>query len=149
MCEYGFFLFRSTGSYEPDHRIYLLHDVLYMFRSTGSYEPDLSMMFHYPLSDGFDPQALTSLTAGTRGRSKPAGSFDPQALTSLTKADRMAAEADRVFRSTGSYEPDPGKLSRIIGSRLFRSTGSYEPDRRLRKEYKKRGKVSIHRLLRA
>ena len=78
-----------------------------MFRSTGSYEPDHSKSSDSSADVGFDPQALTSLTGqpigSNRGESKfrstgsyepdqcPGwrfayfGSFDPQALTSLTR----------------------------------------------------------------
>ena len=57
------------------------------------------------------------------------GSFDPQALTSLTIRGAAYSLAPVMFRSTGSYEPDPPLASKSGGkSRLFRSTGSYEPD---------------------
>ena len=80
-------LFRSTGSYEPDH---LNSDYNYTdtaFRSTGSYEPDRN------------PDV---------GRLHPSG-FDPQALTSLTiQAVYLTVDCGR-FRSTGSYEPDQNR----------------------------------------
>ena len=57
-----------------------------MFRSTGSYEPDPNPdYYNLLLGEGFDPQALTSLTGiGYRNGRNPE-SFDPQALTSLTE----------------------------------------------------------------
>ena len=77
--------------------------------------------------------------------------FDPQALTSLTCSHYIRQWKNCRFRSTGSYEPDPGSLSmtqklffgfdpqaltsltpqnwkRRRKREEFRSTGSYEPD---------------------
>ena len=78
------FVFRSTGSYEPDLRKYniklnkkgfdpqaltsltttglIMESVNILFRSTGSYEPDQQSSNVYSADDCFDPQALTSLT---------------------------------------------------------------------------------------
>ena len=75
---------------------------------------------------GFDPQALTSLTVYEDFRKEGARCFDPQALTSLTQAIQWGP-----------------------GIRLFRSTGSYEPDRYGFYAYSASNEVSIHRLLRA
>ena len=121
-----------------------------MFRSTGSYEPDQNRIRCFPLVDGFDPQALTSLTSTwcllniaihsfdpqaltslTRGDGKhffSQPSFDPQALTSLTGILAVDCICQYLFRSTGSYEPDRQKrqVKRLVPQ--FRSTGSYEPD---------------------
>ena len=55
-----------------------------MFRSTGSYEPD-----HQVATNGIERQG-----------------FDPQALTSLTTVTATSTFDDTKFRSTGSYEPD-------------------------------------------
>ena len=55
-----------------------------MFRSTGSYEPDLLNPAGVATWDGFDPQALTSLTQTPLPLSVCLPRFDPQALTSLT-----------------------------------------------------------------
>ena len=57
-----FMMFRSTGSYEPDHSWSLDRMVVWWFRSTGSYEPDRKITGTIPSQSGFDPQALTSLT---------------------------------------------------------------------------------------
>ena len=55
------------------------------FRSTGSYEPDLAISNSIQaLYEGFDPQALTSLTDVSERWAHVAHGFDPQALTSLT-----------------------------------------------------------------
>ena len=40
----------------------------------------------------------------------------------------MKADAETLFRSTGSYEPDPDGVRYILKAQKFRSTGSYEPD---------------------
>ncbi len=63
------------------------------------------------------------LTGSTR-----LSSFDPQALTSLTRDILSLNFGITEFRSTGSYEPDPGQADIIPDSVPFRSTGSYEPD---------------------
>ena len=78
-------------------------------------------------SDGFDPQALTSLTQKAPHNRLSDDGFDPQALTSLTDASSFA---------NGVVE-------------WFRSTGSYEPDQKYRERFFTSGEVSIHRLLRA
>ena len=57
---------------------------LTLFRSTGSYEPDLKYADNVLFEDGFDPQALTSLTHFGPGCTAELDGFDPQALTSLT-----------------------------------------------------------------
>ena len=55
------------------------------FRSTGSYEPDHKTVNFSPTAKlGFAPQALTSLTDILFGLMEIAIGFDPQALTSLT-----------------------------------------------------------------
>ena len=54
-----------------------------------------------------------------------------------------------VFRSTGSYEPDPFFQSAHQGTSMFRSTGSYEPDLVTDDQGALQLAVSIHRLLRA
>ena len=116
---------------------------LCMFRSTGSYEPDPYSIFvtwaeaavsiHRLITFNdfitvcFDPQALTSLTRKIYSALFRWNGFDPQALTSLTRPYIPLYTADWLFRSTGSYEPDPTdyKVSSWIQT------------------------VSIHRLLRA
>ena len=77
--------FRSTGSYEPDLSSLLSSGMLTRFRSTGSYEPDLCRSGDGPTGGCFDPQALTSLTAGAVVSGLRTAGFDPQALTSLTR----------------------------------------------------------------
>ena len=57
---------------------------LNLFRSTGSYEPDQLRTQWLVLADGFDPQALTSLTLKNFEMQTLRLCFDPQALTSLT-----------------------------------------------------------------
>ena len=57
------------------------------FRSTGSYEPDQQHYNQPPTANGFDPQALTSLTLVCPKLSNFIYRFDPQALTSLTSLD--------------------------------------------------------------
>ena len=54
----------------------------------------------------FDPQALTSLTEHAWDVCNTVSGFDPQALTSLTDDLDVFREMAKVFRSTGSYEPD-------------------------------------------
>ena len=54
--------------------------------------------------------------------------FDPQALTSLTFLSGIFLSHSFRFRSTGSYEPDPGAAFAAPFLERFRSTGSYEPD---------------------
>ena len=54
--------FRSTGSYEPDRKIHRETRSETLFRSTGSYEPDLVEKAGQIERICFDPQALTSLT---------------------------------------------------------------------------------------
>ena len=99
-------MFRSTGSYEPDHSCSdkTWQDV--RFRSTGSYEPDRSYLWQGQKGKSFDPQALTSLTGCHRYAKTGVHGFDPQALTSLTSNCQTMKELDELFRSTGSYEPD-------------------------------------------
>ena len=77
------------------------------FRSTGSYEPDHKTVNFSPTAKlSFDPQALTSLTMAHIFLPCPfygfrsTGSYEP---------DRYPVRADgnrNRFRSTGSYEPD-------------------------------------------
>ena len=55
-------MFRSTGSYEPDHSEFIVNMITQTFRSTGSYEPDRLDVYRVPDERSFDPQALTSLT---------------------------------------------------------------------------------------
>ena len=54
--------------------------------------------------------------------------FDPQALTSLTPPFTSKNIGVSMFRSTGSYEPDPVTATSTFDDTKFRSTGSYEPD---------------------
>ena len=55
------------------------------FRSTGSYEPDHKTVNFSPTAKlSFDPQALTSLTSFSGAGICNRQCFDPQALTSLT-----------------------------------------------------------------
>ena len=81
------------------------------------------------LCNSFDPQALTSLTRLQPTISILISSFDPQALTSLTMLLIRLTVRSQLFRSTGSYEPDPISFCVNSSLLLFRSTGSYEPDR--------------------
>ena len=100
-------MFRSTGSYEPDPSPTPASSISGRFRSTGSYEPDQRNFWESKYLNGFDPQALTSLTRQRRCARAERQRFDPQALTSLTLTIRYMACFPSQFRSTGSYEPDP------------------------------------------
>ena len=59
-----------------------------LFRSTGSYEPDHKKSERSQRKKGFDPQALTSLTGAMPLGEVQRQCFDPQALTSLTKNEK-------------------------------------------------------------
>jgi len=94
---YAKVLFRSTGSYEPDLNNWAVSIWKLRFRSTGSYEPDRFVVSRGKEPNGFDPQALTSLTLPPL---LPLGtwcSFDPQALTSLTAGAVVAIVAICCF----------------------------------------------------
>ena len=143
------------------------------FRSTGSYEPDQEIRAAVGRIFGFDPQALTSLTAvaamekGAAGLFRSTGSYEPdRSHHSRTYSASMfrstgSYEPDRIlyhplprfahlFRSTGSYEPDPAWAGNTpFLNWLFRSTGSYEPDLSKVLSHFGNRQVSIHRLLRA
>ncbi len=99
------------------------------FRSTGSYEPDHKTVNFSPTAKlSFDPQALTSLTSFSGAGICNRQCFDPQALTSLTMAHIFLPCPFYGFRSTGSYEPDRYPVRADGNRNRFRSTGSYEPD---------------------
>ena len=105
-------MFRSTGSYEPDPLPCAKAPYPGRFRSTGSYEPDHHRTILLRSPGSFDPQALTSLTGHASGAEVHLEGFDPQALTSLTIMRHLGDLLLEVFRSTGSYEPDPQPFSR-------------------------------------
>ena len=106
----------------------MISAVSLLFRSTGSYEPDRRGRYLCTIRyNGFDPQALTSLTVNELLPILTKYGFDPQALTSLTAMAGEDIAAMYRFRSTGSYEPDQDQLDCAFSG----------PD------------VSIHRLLRA
>ena len=99
------------------------------FRSTGSYEPDHKTVNFSPTAKlSFAPQALTSLTSFSGAGICNRQCFDPQALTSLTMAHIFLPCPFYGFRSTGSYEPDRYPVRADGNRNRFRSTGSYEPD---------------------
>ena len=120
-------MFRSTGSYEPDRMFLSILTILVGFDPQALTSLTMGSATWYSYSQSFDPQALTSLTKQCEKWSKIPICFDPQALTSLTVRVRWGLMLLEVFRSTGSYEPDP-----VIGDNLV-------PE----------NLVSIHRLLRA
>ena len=99
-------MFRSTGSYEPDLFTsgivvgYICFDPQALTSLTYTH---ISSLFKF---DCFDPQALTSLTKYPPTGVPKAKGFDPQALTSLTSIHHAGQRKRRLFRSTGSYEPD-------------------------------------------
>ena len=78
--------FRSTGSYEPDHKT-----VNFSPTAKLSFDPQALTSLTSFSGAGicnrqcFDPQALTSLTFYPGYYSMSVGCFDPQALTSLTE----------------------------------------------------------------
>ena len=88
------------------------------FRSTGSYEPDHKTVNFSPTAKlSFDPQALTSLTMAHIFLPCPfygfrsTGSYEP---------DRYPVRADgnrNRFRSTGSYEPDLSDSQNTSGNK--------------------------------
>ena len=64
------------------------------------------LLFTISQYQGFDPQALTSLTKEYKVSLMEDKCFDPQALTSLTLKPSRKLDIPGTFRSTGSYEPD-------------------------------------------